>query len=635
MKKLICFLLIAVMMSSIAVLAENNEIVVTLSYKSSYGGEQGINNWYFCQFSGGNTEELAYSNRYWRPVSGANYPTFGPSDSLGGYMTPDNSVDVGLKFIAPSRGMVRLKGEAYMPQSTASNGNGATAKLYKGEQLLWSKKLGYGSPGKYDLITSIRTGEEFSFRICADGANAFDTVVWWPTVDYLDMEYVAEEGEGIFCQKKGSEIKELDYNSEKDGYVADDGVAFISHNEAMPSEDFSLVRRWIIEEEGRYRIKGIVETMDERGSGHLLTVYRNGKEIWKQMLPKGEVGKYDIRLMANKEDVIDVELDDIAYTGYNYARWTCDVAEYFGTAPFCQTISSAGHTNMVFKECSLGSIIGTSRDNGSAYYSVKNDVKRDMVYNAQSKKWESTFEGTGGYISKTEVSPGRNADSVFEIKVNESGIIRICGDMKGDSGDGVLSKIFLNDKLLWSSRVGGERYVRWDEPYDTSYFVNYVDVIANVNIGDKLKFTFNQWRKCENDHVDISGVKISYIGGNILSKTTKWKIDNSIVIDTKENCVYRNGIKESVAVVIDNGTNYIAKSDIVKVFGENVGNLTSGKNINGTEYVSVRDVAESADKNIIWVANRLVIVYDGIPVLFGYSELSEIAVALKGGGLFD
>lgn len=41
------------------------------------------------------------------------------------------------------------------------------------------------------------------------------------------------------------------------------------------------------------------------------------------------------------------------------------------------------------------------------------------------------------------------------------------------------------------------------------------------------------------------------------------------------------------------------------------------------------------DKSVVWTADRLVLIYSGIPVFFGYSELSEIDVALKGGVLFE
>ncbi len=618
-KKLTWVLIILVICSFICYASNDNTTV----YESSYTDSQGINNWYFCEFSGDETKELVYNaDRYWKPESGTSYPTFGPSDSLKGYMTPHNNIDAGFRFFAPKQGMVRIKGRAYMPQSNADKGNGVTVKIYKGEKLLWSKQISYGVYGDYDLTTSIRTEEELYFRVSSNGSNAFDTVVWWPTVEYLNAEYVHETSEGEFCQKKDDEIKALEYNAEKDGFLADDGIAFVTHNKATVSEEYSLLRRWKVEEDGRYRVKGIVEAVDTSSGGHVLTVYKNGEQIWQQMFPDGETGKYDVRMLAEKCDIIDVELDRMKYTGQALAKWTCYVSEFYGTIPFCHTISSAGHTYSVIKEFSLGSLIGTSQGDGSVYYSIRNDVAKEMIYDTAEQKWKSCFGDTGEFISKTEISPGRNTDVVFETTVIEGGTIRISGNMKGEFGDGVLSKVYINDELLWSSRVGGERYVRWDEPYDTSYFVNYIDVVSKVNVGDKIKFTFNQWRKCENDVVDISDVKISYIKGDALSETTKWKLSNSIVIDTLRNCVYHYGNNAEISVVTENGVNYASQSDIVKIFGEDA-------DLSGEDKLSISDVAESKGLNVAYAGDRLMIIHQGIPVLYSYSELSEIAVKLE------
>lgn len=635
MKRLICFLLALFVVSGTAVFAAGEDAAVTFTFKASFMKEQGLNNFYFGSYAGGDFTELVLgADGVWRP-EGETYPCINPHDTLIGYTTPGNSVDTGIKFVAPMRGMVRFSGKATM-EGQSEKGNGAKVLIYKGDKLLWSKLItkGNGAEPDLDMIVAVNTKDEISFRVNSNGANPFDTVVWWPTVEYLDMEFQEEEGAGKFYQKCGDEMTELEYNPDRDGYVAADGLAFMSTSEAMPSEKYSLVRRYFVQEDGRWRIKGTVEALDDRGSGHILTVYRNGKTEWKQVCPKGEIGKYDVRMMVSAGDIIDVELDDLKYTGYNYAAWVCNAAEYLGTAPFCQTVSSAGHTNMVYDEFSLGSLIGTSLDGGSAYYSIKNDVRQDMTYNTSSKQWQAV-NGSGAYISKTAISPGKYTDSVFETTLTKDGILRINGDMKGELGDGVVSKLYINDKLLWSSRVGGERAVRWDEPYDVSYFVNYVDVMSYVKAGDILKLTFNQWRKSGNDMVDISGVKLSYIGGETLSKTTKWKLENSIVFDTAENCVYKNGVKENLSIVQENGTNYMAKNDVERVFGSGVETAQTSKVINGIEYVPIRTAAEENDRNVIWAANRLVIAYEGIPVMYGYSELSEIEVALIGGGLFE
>lgn len=258
-----------------------------------------------------------------------------------------------------------------------------------------------------------------------------------------------------------------------------------------------------------------------------------------------------------------------------------------------------------------------------------------MSYYASSARWQSEVPGDGGYISAEAVSPGSAADTVMEQTISQAGLIRIEGNLPvSDKSDGVLSKIYLNGTEIWSSRVGGERSVRWDEKYDTSYFLNSIHVTAEVQVGDKLTFRFNRWRLAATDDVRIDDVRIKYITGSVLSKTTQWKLKKSVVVDTEAKLVYRNGASESADVFVENETTYMAVSDIPKVLGDTD---MSGQAIivNGKEYLPLRDAANHAGRVVVWAAERLVLIHDGIPVFFGFPELSEISTAMKGGGLFD
>ena len=156
--------------------------------------------------------------------------------------------------------------------------------------------------------------------------------------------------------------------------------------------------------------------------------------------------------------------------------------------------------------------------------------------------------------------------------------------------------------------------------------------MTDVKTDDKITFLFNQWRRSSNDIVDISNITLSYVSGNVLSETTRWKLNNSIVIDTEKGCVYSCGKCESADVFVKDGTTYISKNDALKILGKEIGSAGVKSE---TEYISVRDTAEKNDKSVVWTADRLVLIYSGIPVFFGYSELSEIDVALKGGVLFE
>lgn len=639
MKKLACFLLLASIMLQVPVFADDSaqeEAAVILKYSSSYRSEQGVDGWYFCNFVGNDAYEMVYNGSAWKPADGSAYPSWGKD---GGAITPGDNVDGGHKFVAPMRGMVRLRGAANLANANTLKGNGVIIKIYKGDQMLYKKQITYGTPADYDMIIPVTTGDELYFRVDANRANPFDWTIWWPTVEYLDMEYQGAEGEGAYCQKSLADgtVKELEYIDDIDGYLADDGIAFVSNRAVMPSRDYSIVKRWKSEEQGRYRVRGSIEATDDRGSGHIIKITRNGELLWEQMFPNGETGKFDIRMFNEANDIVELEIADLNYTGYNYANWSCEMGEYIGTVPFCNTTSSLGHKAVVKKEYTLGSLIGTVQDDEHGYYTEKDDVLIPMEYSSSDRQWKSTVSGSGGYISPTVIYQGRDTNAVVETTIPDSGVMRIFGDMKSDLGDGVVSKIYINDKLIWSSRVGGERSVRWDEPFDVSYFVNYVDVTSCVNAGDKLKLTFNQWRKADNDTVDISDVKINYISGDVLSETTKWKLNQSAIIDTVNKTVcLPGGEYVNSDVLMENDKTYISESAAKSIFSDECANCKDVMERNGVRYVSVRSAAEITDKSVAWAADRIVLVYDGIPLMYGYSEMSEIETTLKlGGDLID
>ena len=189
-----------------------------------------------------------------------------------------------------------------------------------------------------------------------------------------------------------------------------------------------------------------------------------------------------------------------------------------------------------------------------------------------------------------------------------------------DSGDGTLCRIYKNDEVIWTNRVGGERLVRWDEPYDTSYFSNNINVVTPLNRGDKISFLFNQWRLADNDYADFSNVKLSYISGEILSETTKWKLKSDVVFDTENKRVYKDKVFQTADIYSDGGEVYISKDTVNKIFGTNI-ESNSG-------YITLFDAVSESGKNVV-IQNELAVVYGGLPMKYGYAELSELNAMLN------
>ena len=607
------------------------EAAVTVTYRSGLSNAQGQDNFYICEFRGDEAVELEWdsSASRWQLDNSLPYIKWD-------FMNPTAGKDIGFKFVAPTIGMVRLKGEATFPYKDVNNGNGVILSIYKGSKQLWKTGV-IKTAVSYDLTVAVKAGEEIYFKANANNNESWDWVYWWPTVDYLDMDYANDDTCKYFQKNKNGVMKELEFDFNTYGYTAEDNLAFISTSEVFPTENYSLVKRYEVTQAGRQRVYGVLENSDNRGGGNVAYVYKNGKKVWEQLLVPGQEQVLDVRMLAELGDIIDVEIAVNDYTGYNYTKWECNIAPYLGLAPVCEASTSEGRENGKIKEFTLGSLVGSTQGgNGVRYYSTKLGVEYPMTYDSSNKRWISTVSGDSGYISQTEINAASvwttGGDTVMEVALADSGILHIDGKLDiNTASDGALVNMYHNNKLIWSNRVGGNENARWDDPFDTHYFLNDVNVVAKVTKGDKLKITVNRWRKYKNDNVGIKDIKLSYISGDILSDTTKWKIENSIVVDTKEKTVYRNGEKSGIDIVVYNGTSYVSLNDAHKILDN--AKITDEKvNLGGKEYVAIRSFATSNGKYVSWAANQVILIHDSFDIFYGYSELSEIETLLKTGG---
>ena len=191
--------------------------------------------------------------------------------------------------------------------------------------------------------------------------------------------------------------------------------------------------------------------------------------------------------------------------------------------------------------------------------------------------------------------------------------------------------IYKNDKLIWSNRVGGTRLVKWDEPFDVAYVRQEINTVTNVKSGDKIVYIFDQWRNSVKDDVDISDFEIGYVSGNVISDTTEWKIKNSVIIDTQTKRALIGGETKSADAALLNDTAGLRRTDAEAIFGKDAAEAAAIDE----NYSGLRKISEYLGKNILWTADRLVIIYDNLPTFLGFAELGEIETALEGGDLFD
>ena len=402
----------------------------------------------------------------------------------------------------------------------------------------------------------------------------------------------------------------------------------------MPSDQYSVVKRFKIGEMGRYRVYAPVTSNSATGFGNIIKVFKNDEEIWKQLIVPGKTNTLDIGVFAQKDDYIDVEVGVNEYAGFNRCEWTCDATKYMGKL-FKECDTSVGEKYTIQKEYSLSSFIKQADSANVGIYSEKYS-KIPMIYNNTSKRWESGVSGEKDYVSETKIGPGVTTNAVIDIKLPKNGILKLGGKLNIDSAsDGILTKIYLNGRILWSNRVGSEQSLRWDDKYDEVYFLNNINAMAKVKSGDTLTFVFNKWRNDWNDNVDITDVKLMYVEGDVLSETTKWKLKNSMIINTTTGEFYNNAVSaDNINVTINNGTSYIAKADLNKVFGDKASIIS--EQYPNDDNIPLRKAAKSVGKSLFWAADKMIIFYDGISVFYGYPEEGEIRTQLElGGGLFE
>ena len=634
-KKIVCILLVLLMFGSTCVFAANVPIIA--SYTAAFSDKQGVNCFYFCENKSGQVKELVYNieangNKRWISESGE-YPMLS-----GNYATPSGASDFDIMFVSPMRGTVQLKGIVkrapdYIGDSTF--GDGVNLSILKNSRAVWSGSIDSDeASAEYDVTLSLAAGDKLHFVINCRQHNYFDATEWYPTVNYISNEYVRDEFDPRYFQKCDGEMKELAFSETEDGYMAEDGVAFVSDSAVMPSGKYSVVKRFKIGEMGRYRVYAPIKSNSATGFGNIVKVLKNDEEIWKQLIVPGKTNTLDIGVFAEKDDYIDVEVGINGYAGFNRCEWTCDATKYMGKL-FKECDTSVGEKYTVRKEYSLSSFIKQADSEKVGIYSEKYS-KAPMVYNSASNRWESGVSGEKDYVSETTACPGVTTNAVIDIKLPQDGILKLGGKLNIDSAsDGVLTKVYLNGRLLWSNRVGSEQSLRWDDKFDEGYFLNNINAMAKVKSGDVLSFTFNKWRENFNDHVDITDVRLMYVEGGVLSETTKWKLKNSMIIDTTTGELYNNGTKVgNINVTVKNGKSYIAKSDLEKVFGEK-SDVIAGQYASDDE-IPVRNAAKLAGKPIFWAADKMIILYDGISVFYGYSEEGEIRTQLElGGDLFE
>jgi len=303
----------------------------------------------------------------------------------------------------------------------------------------------------------------------------------------------------------------------------------------------------------------------------------------------------------------------------------------------------------------LSEYISDTAKYGTKLYTEVQGVRYPMQYDKNSGQWQETSVDTSGvtlipkvsretpeeyiervvladagYVSPNIVSSTKNWNpgsyTIIDVPINKNGNLLIDGNFRLTSeSDAELVNVYLNDECIWSNRIGGEVSIKYDEPYDTKYFMDKIHTILNVKAGDVLSFRFNKWRKqTASETVDISNITLKYIEGKLLSKTTEWKLNNSVLIDTSNGKIYADGEHKYSGAYIENGITYIPSSVASSLW-----------NFDGEgTAVGLRQAAESSGNTVVWVADKYAVIHKGIPGMFTWNDISELkAHSVSNGGI--
>jgi len=611
-----------------------------------FSQSQGDNGWYFCQYASGTVSELIWSDEIkgWKSSEGE-APKIKNAEML-----PSTTKDLDFKFVPNKYGLYRLSWDIAWKFKSGTAADGMTISVIKNNETLWQKSVELTKPTDCSVAVILNEGDEVHFRANCNAQPWYDSFTGYPMVELI----------GAFYQKNDSGIKEISWDDNNKCYMADDKLARISLDAVMPTEEYSLMRRYIFPSNGRFRVFGKVSSKNKTGGGNVLKIYKNDKLVKEQLCLCAEDTLIDVRMLCDEKDILDIEMGILEYEGFNYSTWDIDIESISGTVRDCEATTTNGYICETLSSKKLSAYISDLDKNGTKIYTIVNGIKYPMVYDATAKQWEETSKDIGaitkipkspretteeyantvlndaGYVQSTKVSATKNwtpgSATLIEIPVEQDGCLLIDGEFSmASSTDGELVKVYVNDKFLWSNRIGGEVSTRFDEHYDTKYFINNIHAVANVKKGYVLSFIFNKWRLgVAGETVDISDINLRYIEGDVLSETTKWKLENSVVVDTATGSVSAYGQGVSYDAYIENDTTYISAGTAQELFG-----YVDATNTNSD--VALRTAVENTGNTVVWAEDKLAIVHPGIPGMYTWNELSEIKTQseLKGGVLYE
>ena len=634
LKKYIHFIMIVITSIIVdftsCVYAEENITQQIRSRTPEFSQQQGEGGWYFCSHNNGQITELVWNQEsYGWKAANSNTPRI-----LLDEMVPASNKDIDIKFVAGEGGIYKFSWDIAWNDDASILSDGMKMSVLKGNNVIWSKSIKIGNVMDCLGEVTLEEGDELHFRANCNRQTFYDSFTGFPNVEMI----------GAFYQKTDGISTLIPLPGDDGDYYASDNIAKISFDDVQTNSNYSMIRRYSVFSEGRYRIYGLVSPNNSENC--VIKIYKNNVLVRNQVCLSEQETIIDFRMLCTRGDIIDIE---VSSENDAYATWNMDISSIDGIIKDCENTTTAGYSYTELSNRKLSEYISKAGEYGTKFYTLVNGIKYPMEYDTSKNKWEETNEQIGaitiipketrqtpeeyantvlddkGYIDSTTVSTTKNwapgSETLIEIPIAQDGSMLIEGVFSLlNSDDGELIKVYINDELLWSNRNGGESSAHFSELYDTKYFINSIHALASVKMGDTLKFSFNKWRNCnDNEKIDISNISLKYITGDIISETTKWKLDESIIINNKEGSVVLNGEKIENACYVEGEETFISADVAERAFKHIETNGSS-------DAISLNVIEASNRDTVVWINDETAVVHGGQAGLYTWNDISEIAV---------
>ncbi|TVX92185.1 RHS repeat protein [Paenibacillus agilis] len=442
-------------------------------YRAStdYSTIQGDNNWYYQEWDGSTYTNLAWDNskKLWQ---GKNKHA-----TIAANIHHPDHVDIVRKWVAPKSGIVHISGQ--VAKSNPTCGDGVKAIIRKNNKLIWSTAIGYddkvGVSASY--TTNVATGDALYFIVNQQQENSCDGTFWDPTITYDEkpLKYTASEGYSSIQGQNNWYYEEQDKDKfypmtwikKENLWRGSTEFSMIGHHWQHP-EARDSVRTWAAPTSGVVQITGkLAKENISCGNGVIATIYKNDNAIWSTPIV------FDDKVGFQIKQHITVRTDDrlrfvISQNGEN----SCD-----GTI-FNPTITYDAQPIKYTASEGYSPIQGQN----NWYYEERD---KDKFYPMTWIKAETLWRGNAEYsmIGHHWQHPEAR-DSVRTWLAPTSGVVRITGPLVKDNvvcGNGVIAKIYKNDKVVWTTPVLFDDKVGYNIQHDLS-----------VRADDRIRFVTSQ-----------------------------------------------------------------------------------------------------------------------------------------------